>query len=490
VFGDVKPFMSLVKEYKKIIRHSMVYGLGLALSQMVGFVMIPVYTRYLTPADYGVYELLILTTKILTMFLTLGLSSATLRYYFEYENEETKDKVISTALIAALLISFAGATSVNLFRNGLSWLCFDSYQYVHYFTLVLFAMAFEIAMEIPLAYIRAKELSHIFVFLIVSRLIVALSLNILFVVYYELGLKGILLSNLITATIFGTGIIAYTFVKTTIGFSKKLFTQLFLYGWPLILSGFGFFVINSTDRFFLKHFLNLEEVGLYSLSVRFASVLSIVLLGPFWKMYGPYRFSIMKKDEAREIYANVQKIMLFVMLVCALGMIVLSKDVLIILTPISFHGAYSAIPFLVLSTVSLTCYYLFQTGIYLQKQTKVISKLVSVAAVSSLTFNYLLIPHMGMVGAALAKFLTLFFLAVMTYVVSQKKYKIHYDHKSNFIIVILALITWFLSTLVLFDNIWLRMFMKCGVLIVYVMVMCRFLFGTLDKIRLMFSPGH
>lgn len=164
------------------------------------------------------------------MFLTLGLSSATLRFYFEYSEENTRKKVISTALITSIIIAFSGAMLVNLFHGELSLLWFDTREYSLFFTLVLLAMAFEIAMEVPLSYIRARELSCIFTFLMVSRLIVALTLNILFVVYYNMGIKGILISNLITSAVIGIGIISYTFVNTTVAFSRKLFQNLMAYG--------------------------------------------------------------------------------------------------------------------------------------------------------------------------------------------------------------------------------------------------------------------
>lgn len=425
---------------------------------------------------------------ILTMFLTLGLSSATLRYYFEYNEQNIRDKVISTALIASIIIAFAGALIANLFREQISLFWFDTSIYSGYFTLVLLAMAFEIAMEVPLSYIRAKELSVLFSSIVVSRLIIALSLNVLFVVYYRMGVKGILFSNIITSAIFGLWLMGHTLFKTAFAFSKDIFKKLMAYGWPLIFSGFGFFIISSSDRFFLKHYTSLDEIGLYSLASKFVSVLSLVIFSPFWKMYGPYRFSIMKRDDAKDVYANIQKGMLLLMVVCGLGLILMSKDILKILATPPFFGAYKPIPFLVLGAVSLAAYYLFQTGIYIEKQTKLISIMVATAAIINILLNFVLVPKMGMIGSAQAKFISYLALAVMTFFVSQRIYSIRYDFQSNIIILIGGVGLWLISNLILFDNIWLRLSINIILLLIYLGIMIKILFGKLIRIKILFQP--
>lgn len=463
---------------RKIAKHSVVYGLGGVIGKAIGFIMIPVYTRYLTPADYGIYALLILTTQILTMFLTLGLSSATLRYYFEYDEEAIQKKVISTALIVSIAISFFGAGTANLFRSQLSMLCFDSPQYAQLFTYVLFAMAFEISMEVPLAFIRAKDLSHIFLIVETSRLAVALALNILFVVYYRMGLSGILISNLITSIVFGAGIIFFTFAKTTFAFSKKLFSQLLSYGWPLIFSGFGFFVIQSSDKFFLKHYSTFEQLGLFSLSERFVSIFPLLIIGPFWKMYGPYRFAIMNRDDAKSVYAAVQKMMFAICAIVGLTLAILSEDVIKIVATPAFYDAYKPIPFLVLANIGRLAYYLFQTGIYLQKKTKIIPKMVWTIAVIDILANFILIPAFGIIGAAQARFGAFFSLAVLTYFISRKIYHIKYDHKANLIIVVISSAAWIISNLIAVDGVWSNIAIKSLLIFSAGLLLIKFIVGS------------
>ncbi len=83
----------------RLSKHSIVYGLGVAASQLVGFFLLPIYTRYLTPSDYGVLEIFGATGGILGIVFVMGLGSALFMSYFSYDDEENRKTVVSTTLI-------------------------------------------------------------------------------------------------------------------------------------------------------------------------------------------------------------------------------------------------------------------------------------------------------------------------------------------------------------------------------------------------------
>jgi O-antigen/teichoic acid export membrane protein len=199
-------------------------------------------------------------------------------------------------------------------------------------------------------------------------------------------------------------------------------------------------------------------------------------------MYGPYRFSIMKRDDAKEVYASVQKIMVFVMLACGLGVILLSKDILIIMATPSFYVACKPIPYLVMGIVCNGAYYLYQTGIYLEKKTQYISMMVTAAALINLLANLVLVPGLGMVGAAQARCLSYLSLAVMTYFVSQKIYEIDYDFQANLVMLVSGFVLWVVSGVVLVANLWLRVTINVLLLLAYSVAMIRLFFGKLNQL--------
>ena len=84
---------------KNVARHTVVYGLADLAGKGIAFLMIPLYTYYLTTEDYGILELLDLTSYIVGLFLALGISQAVVRFFYEYDTEEKRHQVISVAMI-------------------------------------------------------------------------------------------------------------------------------------------------------------------------------------------------------------------------------------------------------------------------------------------------------------------------------------------------------------------------------------------------------
>ena len=101
----------MISEIKKFLKHSFIYGIGALLSKIVGFLMIPLYTRYLTTSDYGVLELLDLTSTIVSIFISMRIGSAVIRFYYDSADELEQKKVVSTAYMA----TFASALLVYYF---------------------------------------------------------------------------------------------------------------------------------------------------------------------------------------------------------------------------------------------------------------------------------------------------------------------------------------------------------------------------------------
>ena len=188
----------MFEEVKSVTKHFLVYGLGNVLSKIAGFILIPVYTHYLATSEYGTLELLELTTYVAGMFLAVGISESVMRFYFDFREPEKRHEVVSTALLWIWGISLFGVVWLLLFSPDVSLLVFNSSDNAGLFRLIFLSMTFSLAGEIPLAFIRAQQKSVLFTAISVSRLILNVGLNILFIVGFGWGIRGIILSGLIT----------------------------------------------------------------------------------------------------------------------------------------------------------------------------------------------------------------------------------------------------------------------------------------------------
>ena len=183
---------SVAREVRTAARHSAVYGLGGMAIKAISFLMLPVYTHYLSPLDYGVLEILDLSMSLLGMFLNMGMTAALLRFYGAARSPEEKNKVVSTALIFvtgtgilmfALALGLVRPVSALLFGPGVP----SSYLLLSFSSFVLGYIS-----ELPRGYVIALEASGTFVAMDTVSLLAMLTLNVVFVVVLKMGVAGIL----------------------------------------------------------------------------------------------------------------------------------------------------------------------------------------------------------------------------------------------------------------------------------------------------------
>lgn len=411
----------------RLSQHSIIYGLGVTVTSIVGFFLIPVYTRYLTPADYGTLEILNTTLSVLGIIFVMGLTTALFRSYFFENDPEKKKQVVSTVflfltitsgLLTLLLVSLAGISS-SLFLG--------SREYTSDFRVIFLTLFCNTGIGIGLAVLRAKEEPTRYALVTISQVVMSLTLNIVFVVVLRKGVLGILESNLITAAVLYLALTWTVMRKAGFGFSLDELKRMLAFGLPLVPAGAAIWVLTLSDRYFLQFFSTSSELGLYSLGYKFGMVISALLVGPFQTAWGPFQFSISKQENARQIYSRVLTYFLLVAMFAALALSVLSKEVIAIMATPQFRGAYKVIPLIALSYVLWGGYYVLAVGFSLEAKTRPLALFTVGAAVLNLILNYLLIPHYGMMGAAGATLACYILLPVFSYLVSQRYYKINYE---------------------------------------------------------------
>jgi O-antigen/teichoic acid export membrane protein len=406
----------------------MVYGLGNILSRIVSFVLIPLYTHYLTTAEYGTLELLELTMYIAGMFLALGISQSVMRFYYDSDDPKTRNEVVSTALFLVWGAVLFGVFWLIMFSPGISVLVFKSGERTGLFRMIFLSMAFSLANEIPLAYIRSQQKSFLFTAISISRLVISLSLNIFFIVGMGLGIRGIILSGVITHGLTSIFLFVYTIKHTGVSISWEKLKEMVVYGLPYIPGGIGMFVLNFADRFFLQRFGSLSEVGIYSLGYKFGMIINPLVTDPFFSIWRPKMFELSSREDAKSIYSVMLTYFLYVEIFIALGISVLIKDALVVIATPEYRSAYHIVPLILLSYILWGAYFHIQVGILLQKRTKNIAVIVIISAISNIILNFLLIPKLGSWGAAIATLVSFLIMFVLNFFISRSIYHVKYEY--------------------------------------------------------------
>ena len=243
-----------------IARHATVYAIGNVVRQLAGFLMLPVYTRYLSPADYGAVGLLALALALLEPFFGARLTQAIPKFYFLEKSERARQSVVVTALTLTGAVSAVTATFIWLFSGPTSELLFGTREYALATALFGLNMLMQPIEYTGMTFIRMQERSVLFLVISLSKLVVQIGLNLLLVIHLELGVVGVILSGVIASGVFGIGLTAYTLYYNRPRIDFGIGWRMLVFSWPLWFAGLAGLYTGSSSRFFLRIFGSLDAV--------------------------------------------------------------------------------------------------------------------------------------------------------------------------------------------------------------------------------------
>ncbi len=409
-------------EARTLVRHTAIYTFGSILRNLASIVMLPIYTRHLNPSDYGVIELLSTTVDLFAIVFGLRVGEAIFRYHTSYTEKKDKNEVISTALILVAGLTAAGLLLLLLFGEKISLFVFGNTA--HAWEMRMYGMTLPLSALIEIAFVslRAEQRPWPFVGLSTLRLILQLSFNIYFVVVMGLRVDGVIYSALLSGTIMVVALATETIFRNGLRFSRAKARELSVFSWPLVLSALATFFFTSSDRYFLRHFSNTWEVGIYSLGYRFGYMLLTLGWVPFAGIWDTERYNVLKGENPQTVFNAIFVAVSFMLIFGALGITVFAGDVLRIMASPHFWPAYRVVPMIVAAYVFQAWTSFTNVGLLLRGRTihtfysTVISFLLAVLG------YVILIPRFGAVGAAIATLAGFVARFLWIYNVSQSSY--------------------------------------------------------------------
>jgi O-antigen/teichoic acid export membrane protein len=457
----------MFEEIKNLVQHSFIYWLGVILAKVVGFLLIPIYTRYLTPADYGTMELLFLTADIAALIIGMQISQGVFKFYHQYETQKEKDCLISTTLISMLVLGVVMAIGFNIFARPITILVFGSEAYIDYFRFYSCVYPLNLIIEIPFALIRIKKQSKLYVYFNLLNFLFMISLSIFFIVYMGWGLWGVLISGAITFVVLAIFLLKRTFSEVGFSFSFRMTKEILKFTIPLIPASLGMFVLHFSDRYFVKHFCSLSDVGIYSLGYKFGFILSVMVIQPFNLIWQTYMYEIAKKPNAGEIYGRVLTYFTFALILFGIIVSVPIQEVIRIIAAPPFYGAFTVVPLITSAYILSGINLIFQTALFINGKTHWIGLITFSSAVVNLIANFFLISSLGIMGAALSTFVSFLFMAGGTFYISYRAYPIKIEYLRISKLVGIALLVFAVSRYVEFDSIIFSLMFKTFLIVVF-----------------------
>ena len=423
---------------RKLIRHILIYGSGVWAGKAIGFIMIPFYTRALTPADYGVLELASRTVDIIAMILALGLAAALIRFHADAKTEDASEAVIRTAVVFAGLVGFSAAGVLAVSAGPVSELVIGTARYTLIVRLALVGMGLELATMVPMALLRLREQSALFTAVNLGRLLVALGLNIYLVVIQKMGVVGVFISNLVGVSLVLTVLVLATrrYWRPAIDFG--VLRRMTAYSLPLVPSSLAMFVLNFGDRYFLRSCWGLRALGIYALGYKLCLVMPGMVMEPLGLAWSAVMFEVANREDADRLYARYFNGYMFCVVFSSLVIAALSRDLIVVMADPGYGDAWKIVPVVLLGFVAWASVNIFEIAALIEKKTYYRTLSCLTAGAVALAAYALLIPRWGGMGAAWATVLGFAAMSSTAYVFSRRLRPIPYDLRRAAILVALG----------------------------------------------------
>jgi O-antigen/teichoic acid export membrane protein len=416
----------LAAQLRRLGRHSAIYGIGGLVSRIIAVILLPLYTRYLTPSDYGKIETLLALTTVMGLILRAGITSAFFRFYFDVEDDAGRLRVLRTSfwftmgggtLGLVLLLAFAGPVSTLLFGTA------SAANLVRAAGVALWAT---VNYEQMTSLFRVEERSVAFVCASLANVFLTIGITLLLVVGLEKGALGVIVGNFSGTLIVYLALLGYRREQLGLQFDRQLLREMNHFGLPLVPTALFLWITNFSDRFFLVKLADVSEAGLYSVGVRVASAM-VLLLTAFRMAWPAFAYSIRDEREARLTYSYVLTYLTVITTWGALALTLLAPWLVDLLAAPRFADSASVVGPLAFATVSYGAYIVIAIGVGRARRTQFNWVVTGAAAVVNVALNFALIPTYGMMGAAIATVAAYTTMAVGMAWWSQKIYPVPYQ---------------------------------------------------------------
>jgi O-antigen/teichoic acid export membrane protein len=397
---------------------------------MISFLMIPFYTHFLSPGEYGTIELLDLLVGITGIFTGIGINRAIYRYYHLYQDVHDKHLMVSSALAFTAVKSLAVALpAVFVFSELLSRLVFSDTAYQRYIQLMFVSYVFSSLTSFGASYALMMKQSYRYVGIMLTEVMLGLILNIYLIGFLKIGILGFIYSGLITHFVVSLTYVWLTMRQVGFAVSTAKIKDLVVFGAPLISQSVGIFIINYGDRFFLKHYSDLTTVGIYALGYKLGIALHLVVGVSFFQIWETKMYELEKLESGKESHARMYTYYSFVMVFCLLGMGLFTKEVVSIIADLRYYQAHVIVPWIGLAYWLLGSGNFFQIGLLLRQGTRTIGVIMLVTTIVTIGLYFVLIKYFAMWGAVVATLLSMGLMAGLYYWQSQRRYRIDYEFR-------------------------------------------------------------
>ena len=450
-----------MSDKRQFFKHTLIFGVGGIIGQLVPFILLPLYTNYLTPSEYGLLDVIFMASDIITtVFLVGGIRLAAMTFYKQAESEEARRRV---AITVSSLLWFAIAAAIALsfvFIDYLAYFLQTDEKLVLAFGLAVTLL--EALIAVPMTLTQARLESLRFVLTNLSMSLARLVLCVYFIAGKDLGIWGgqeldiwgVLFAQALVVIAFG---VVLTYRELRIGSifpDMSKWREILVFCLPLVPNGIFAFIYVAAGRFSVLHFgpygheqAALAAVGLYALANRLMYVSRYMGTGPMQQVWTAEMYEVYKTPEASGVFGNFMLRLLCVKAFAVLSISLFATEIVRTMCDRSYNDAAALIPlFGIYNALVLFSHQMNNTFFITRKTNYNLYCTLTILPFICL-FMYLLVPRWGITGAVGAQILVYIIYSGVIYFFTQRFFFVRYPFGKITVLFAITVFCYFLSYL-------------------------------------------
>lgn len=413
---------------KKLIENSLIYSGLQVLQRGIGFLLLPIYTHFLTPDDYGIVSVINSVVAFLGVLYLLGLNGAAFKYYFDFkDNQEELKRFWGTIITFLLVLSLVFTLILLVFGRFILHPLLINIKYYPYMFFGIIGAAFMPFFTTYQSLLQAQHNGRKYAILNISNFLILLSLTMIFVIVFKLKAMGPILATTCTAVLFFLITLWNMRGNFVFGIVAKHLKKSFTYCLPIIphtLIGWASVLL---DRLLINRFVSTAATGIYSIGYLFGGI-PVFVSSAVNQAYVPWFFEEMKKKET----VKIRKFFILLMtlnITLVLWVTVFAKEVLWVMSKGDFRESWKVVGLLSFGNFFIGYYFFLVNQLFFSERgTRYVPVATVSAALLSFLLNLILIQKYGMMGAAITMLVTNMFTTLCVGWFAQRIQPVDWDH--------------------------------------------------------------
>ena len=420
--------MDLKNSIKEIWQHGSIYLIGLIVNTILRLALLPVYTRFLSTTEYGILALLDTGIEFIRIATAMGVDYSIVRLFHEKEDLKYKQRVMGTGLSFLFLLLIASCIILFPFSRMLTEIILGKSGNIIFFQLALGTMLVGLMRGGVDSYLTTKKRSVFYGLINTGQLFFNATLNICLLVFWNLGVMAMLIGNFVTAITMNIALVLYVVKSNGIFFDKDIIKKMIRLGLPLVPAIAAIAAVHNIDRFFIRVYAGLGEVGLYNLAYQLPFMLNalfIIALEKIWSANTIYKIA-----ETKDASFTIGRICTYYMTILTVLMfsLAVSSDVIIyVLADPKFYAAHQYLPIITLGIWGYSLHTFIKVGVDITKKTYLFPINHISALILNVIMNFILVPKYGAKGAAWATVFTYFSFSLGGFIVYRHCFEIKFE---------------------------------------------------------------